>query len=102
MTRHLPRPGLSRRGLLKGASALGASSLLLPFGMQAAMAQPRSGGILRVALGHGSASDGYDPATWTNDFAAFFCECYHQILAQLLNDGQKVQECDATMVKADV
>lgn len=92
MTRHLPRPGLSRRGLLKGASALGASSLLLPFGMQAAMAQPRSGGILRVALGHGSASDGYDPATWTNDFAAFFAATRHGYLTEIGADGQLIGE----------
>lgn len=92
MTRHLPRPGLSRRGLLKGASALGASSLLLPFGMQAAMALPRSGGVLRVALGHGSSLDTYDPASWTNDFAAFFATSRHGYLTEIGPDGQLIGE----------
>lgn len=92
MTRHLPRPGLSRRGLLKGASALGASSLLLPFGMQAAMAQPRSGGVLRLALGHGSTLDTYDPAQWANDFAAFFATARHGYLTEIGPDGQLIGE----------
>ena len=92
MTRHLPQPGLSRRGLLKGASALGASSLLLPFGMQAAMAQPRAGGILRMALGHGSPADCYDPARWSNDFAAFFATARHGYLTEIGSDGQLIGE----------
>ncbi len=101
MTRHLPRPGLSRRGLLKGASALGASSLLLPFGMQAAMAQPRNGGVLRVALGHGSTADSYDPAGWTNDFAAFFATSRHGYLTEIGPDGQLIGEIAEQWQTAD-
>ena len=71
---------------------MGASSLLLPFGMQAAMAQPRAGGVLRVALGHGSSNDGYDPATWTNDFAAFFATARHGYLTEIGPDGQLIGE----------
>ena len=101
MTRHLPRPGLSRRGLLKGASALGASSLFLPFGMQAATAQPRAGGIMRVALGHGSTKDGYDPARWTNDFAAFFAMARHGYLTEIGPDGQLIGEIAESWQTAD-
>lgn len=92
MTRHLPRPGLSRRGLLKGASALGASSLLLPFGLQTAMAYPRAGGVLRLALGHGAATDSYDPAQWSNDFAAVFATARHGYLTEIGPDGQLTGE----------
>lgn len=92
MTRHMSRPGLSRRGLLKGASALGASALLLPFGMHTAMAQPRSGGILRLGIGHGSITDGYDPARWDQDFSAVFATARHGYLTEIGPDGQLVGE----------
>lgn len=101
MTRHLPRPGLSRRGLLKGASALGASSLLLPFGMHAAMAQPRTGGVLRVAIGAGAQTDGYDPALWTNDFCAFFATARHGFLTEIGPDGQLIGEVAQSWDTAD-
>lgn len=92
MTRHMSRPGLSRRGLLKGASALGASSLLLPFGMAAALAQPRSGGLLRLGIGHGSPTDNYDPAGWDQDFSAIFAATRHGYLIEIGPDGQLVGE----------
>ena len=56
------------------------------------MAQPRVGGVLRVALGHGSAKDSYDPATWTNDFAAFFATARHGYLTEIGPDGQLIGE----------
>ena len=101
MTRHLAQPGLSRRGLLKGASALGASALLLPFGMRSAMAQPKPGGIFRLAMGHGSTSDGYDPALWDQDFASFFATARHCFLTEIGPGGQLVGEIAESWESAD-
>ncbi|MGB3178848.1 MAG: ABC transporter substrate-binding protein [Albidovulum sp.] len=57
---------LSRRGLLKGATALGAAGLILPASMRKASAEPKRGGTFRVAMGHGSTTDSLDPQTWEN------------------------------------
>ena len=64
MRDHLTRGGLSRRSLIKGATALGAAGLILPAGVRRAAAEPKRGGILRIAQAAGNTTDGYDPATW--------------------------------------
>ncbi|MCB1401784.1 MAG: peptide ABC transporter substrate-binding protein, partial [Rhodobacteraceae bacterium] len=52
---------VSRRSLLRGATALGTAALL-PLGSGRAAAQPKQGGTLRLAMAHGSSTDSYDPA----------------------------------------
>lgn len=64
MTEFRTQGGLSRRGLIKGATALGAAGLILPASVRRAAAEPKRGGILRVAQAAGNTTDGYDPATW--------------------------------------
>ena len=46
--------GVSRRGLLKGASVMGAAILLAPMSANRAAAQPKKGGILRIGFNSGS------------------------------------------------
>ena len=84
--------GITRRGLLRGASAMGAASLILPAGMRAAMAEPKKGGILRVAMGHGSTSDSLDPGTWDNAYSQVFATARHNNLTEIAADGQLVPE----------
>lgn len=79
--------GLSRRGLLKGASALGASALILPAGMRRAQATPQRGGVLRIGIGHGSTSDGLDPARWDQVFVQMLGACLHNYLTVVAADG---------------
>lgn len=62
-TSNTPKSGISRRGLLRGATAMGAAALILPAGMRAAHAAPKKGGTLRVGMGHGSTSDSLDPGS---------------------------------------
>ncbi|MGB8622251.1 MAG: ABC transporter substrate-binding protein [Paracoccaceae bacterium] len=84
--------GVSRRGILKGASALGAASLLLPMGARSARAEPKKGGILRVGMGHGNTSDSLDPATWDNAYVQVFAQSRHNYLTEITADGSLVGE----------
>jgi len=87
------KPGvLSRRGMLKGAAAIGAAGLILPVSMGAARAQPKSGGTFRVGIGHGSTSDGYDPGLWDNLYAQTFAAARHNQLIEVGADGQLTPE----------
>lgn len=52
----------NRRTFIQGATALGLASTL----PRAAFAQPTRGGRLRAAMGHGSTSDSFDPALYSN------------------------------------
>ncbi|WP_439140226.1 twin-arginine translocation signal domain-containing protein, partial [Roseicyclus sp.] len=53
----------SRRGVLKGAAAIGAAGLILPHTTTSAAAQTR-GGTFRIGIGHGSTTDSLDPGLW--------------------------------------
>ncbi len=84
--------GLSRRGLLQGASALGASALILPAGMRPARAEPQRGGVLRLGVGHGSTSDGLDPGRWDQVFVQMLGACLHNYLTVVAADGSLAPE----------
>ncbi len=84
--------GLSRRGLLKGATALGAAGLILPASMRKAAAQPNKGGTLRVAQGSGSTTDSNDPATWDSQFVQVLHTARCGYLTEIAADGSLVGE----------
>lgn len=84
--------GISRRGLLRGATAMGAAALILPAGMRAASAAPKKGGVLRVGMGHGSTSDSLDPGTWDNAYSQLFAYSRHNYLTEIDADGQLAPE----------
>lgn len=83
------KPGeLSRRGMLKGAAAIGAAGLILPASLGAARAQPKPGGVFRIGIGHGSTSDGFNPGLWDNLYAQTFAAARHNQLIEVGADGQ--------------
>ena len=85
------RGGVSRRGVLQGAAALGAAGLILPGTMTGARAQTR-GGTFRVGIGHGSTTDGYDPGLWDQLFVQTFAAARHNYMIEVGSDGQLVPE----------
>ncbi len=92
MTQLLNKGGLSRRSLLKGATALGAAGLILPASVRRAMAEPKRGGILRVAQAAGNTTDGYDPATWDSQFVQVLHTARCGFLTEVASDGSLVGE----------
>ena len=89
---HLTRGGLSRRSLIKGATALGAAGLILPAGVRRAAAEPKRGGILRIAQAAGNTTDGYDPATWDSQFVQVLHTARCGYLTEIAADGSLVGE----------
>ncbi len=83
---------LSRRGLLQGATALGAASLILPAGVRRAQAEPRKGGTLRIGMGHGNTGDGLDPAVWDNAYVQVLASTIHNYLTEIDTDGSLIPE----------
>lgn len=92
MTRDTTSQGMTRRGLLKGATALGAAGLILPASYRTAQASPNRGGTFRIGLGHGSSTDGYDPGIWDNLYAQVFAASRHNQLIEVGADGQLIGE----------
>ncbi|WP_343081423.1 ABC transporter substrate-binding protein [Ostreiculturibacter nitratireducens] len=93
--------GMSRRGLLKGAAAIGAAGLILPASLGAARAEPKKGGVFRVGIGHGSSTDGYDPGLWDNLYAQTFAASRHNQLIEIAADGNLVPEIAESWDSAD-
>ncbi len=91
MTQFMKR-GISRRGLIKGATALGAAGLILPAGYRKAAAEPRKGGTLRIAMGHGNTSDSLDPAIWDNAYVQVMASTIHNYLTEIDTDGSLIPE----------
>ncbi|MCC5987863.1 MAG: ABC transporter substrate-binding protein [Pararhodobacter sp.] len=87
----LPR-GITRRGVLKGATALGAAGLILPASYRKAAAEPRRGGVMRIAMGHGNTSDNLDPATWDNAYVQVMASTIHNYLTEIDTDGTLAPE----------
>ncbi|MGB7322942.1 MAG: ABC transporter substrate-binding protein [Albidovulum sp.] len=92
MTTEHKQNGLSRRGLLKGATALGAAGLILPASMRPASAQAKKGGTLRVAITGGSTTDSLDPATWQELYVQVFGNARCNYLTEIAADGSLVGE----------
>ncbi|TVQ04625.1 MAG: twin-arginine translocation signal domain-containing protein, partial [Roseinatronobacter sp.] len=86
------RQGVTRRGLMQGAAALGAAGLILPASMRKAKAEPQRGGTFRVGIGHGSSTDSLDPGLWDNLYVQVFAAARHNQLIEVDNEGQLVPE----------
>ncbi len=84
------RPGtVSRRGVLRGATALGTAALF-PLGAGRAAAQPKQGGTLRLAMAHGSTTDTLDPAVLENAFQQLFATARNGYMTEIAADGTLV------------
>jgi peptide/nickel transport system substrate-binding protein len=92
MTQKLILPGVSRRGVLQGATALGAAAMLSPLGARRAAAEPKKGGTLRIGIAGGSTTDSLDPATWAELFVQVFAACRHCYLTEIAADGSLIGE----------
>src|SRR6056297_981622 len=75
--------GMSRRGFMAttAGAALAASMPL------SARAQPKRGGHLRAAIGHGQTTDTLNPATYENSFTTSMSFAIHGRLTEVAADG---------------
>lgn len=101
MTKLWNAGGLSRRGLIKGATALGVAGLILPAGVQRAQAQAARGGILRMGIGHGSTTDTLDPGLWDQLFVQTFAAARHNYLIEIDANGQLIGEIAESWESSD-
>lgn len=91
MTRFMSNGGVSRRGVLKGATAIGAAALVTPWGTPL-RAQPTRGGTLRVAISTGGTTDSLDPGSWDSEFMNFQAHTRNGFLTEIATDGSIVPE----------
>lgn len=93
-TPHHPllQSGISRRGVLKGTAAIGATAFAGQFGVGPAAAQPKKGGTFRVGMAGGNTNDNYDPGTWDNAYSQTFATARHGYLVEIGADGSLVPE----------
>jgi peptide/nickel transport system substrate-binding protein len=85
---------ISRRELLKRATALGVAAAL-PAALLAKEAQaatPKRGGRLRLGSGHGSTADSIDPSLFTSGYATLLCSAYLNRLTEVNSKGELVPE----------
>ncbi len=88
----LLQSGVSRRGVLMGTAAIGATAFAGQFGVGPAAAQPKKGGTFRVGIAAGNTSENYDPGTWDNVFVQVFATSRHGYLIEITADGTLVGE----------
>ncbi len=93
--------GISRRGVLRGATALGAAGLILPASMRPARAQPKPGGTLRIGIGHGNTTDSFDPAILEHLYSQTLSVARSNMLTEIAPDGQLIPEIATSWESAD-
>ncbi len=90
---------IDRRQVLQAG---GASALALGMGLapMPARAEPKQGGDLKVAIGHGSTSDSLDPATYENDSTISMSHQLFNFLTEIAPDnslaGELAESWEAT------
>jgi peptide/nickel transport system substrate-binding protein len=92
MTRILDATGISRRGLLQGATALGGAAVMVPWTARTAKATPQRGGTLRVGMSQGATTDSLDPGSWSAEFMNFQAHTRNGFLTEIAPDGSLVPE----------
>ena len=91
---------LSRRKFIKNTALMSMAGMIgQPF-MASAM-EPKTGGILRVGLGHGSTTDSLDPGNYENDFMFSVNYSIHNHLAEIDIDGNLIPELAESWEPAD-
>jgi peptide/nickel transport system substrate-binding protein len=101
MTQITGQRGITRRGILQGATAVTAAGLILPSAMRPAMAQPKPGGTFRIGVGHGSTTDGLDPGLWDQLYVQTLGAALHNYLIEVGADGTLVPEVAESWESAD-
>ena len=77
----------SRRTFLAGATAATALTALPGVGARPAAAEPKKGGVLRAAKGHGQTTDTLDPGTYVNGYMVALAYGIHGFLTGVAPDG---------------
>lgn len=83
---------MTRRGLLKGASALGAAALILPGTFRQARAEPKRGGLLRLGIASGSSTQTLDPGIADTWYTSLLNATRSGYLTEVAADGSLVGE----------
>jgi len=91
MKRFLETGKVDRRGVLKGAAAVGGAALITPWG-NPLRATPQRGGTVRVALAQGGSTDALDPGSWEAEFMIFQAHTRNNFLTEIAPDGSLIPE----------
>ena len=88
----LTRRKITRRDFMGRAAALGVTTALASTlaAKAVAAAEPKKGGLMKLAMGHGSTSDTYDPAVIENGFQWVMNYAFSNTLVELSADGELV------------
>ena len=86
------RKGISRRGFMERALALGATTALATTLADRAFAAPKRGGHFRCGLGHGSTTDSLDPATFENFYMQVVGRAARSNLMEVGQNGDLLPE----------
>ena len=93
--------GMTRRGFMQRALALGATTALATTLADQAFAQPKKGGRFRVGLGHGATSDSLDPATFLDLYMQTVNASARNNLTEVAQDGSLIPELAEAIDTAD-
>ena len=88
----------NRRGFMASTAALG---LAAGVGMKAAKAEPKKGGLLRVAMAEGSTTDTLDPANYTDTFMLSVGFATHGTLTEITPAGDLVGDLAESFEPSD-
>lgn len=83
---------LTRRGLLKGATALGAAALILPATFRQARAEPKRGGTIRLGIASGSTTQTLDPGIGDTWYTVLVNSARSGYLTEVAADGSLIGE----------
>ena len=86
------RKGITRRGFMERALALGATTALATTLADRAFAMPKKGGRFRCGLGHGSTTDSLDPATFENLYMQVVGSAARSNLMEVGQNGDLIPE----------
>ena len=83
---------ITRRDFMGRAAALGLTTALATTlaGQSAKAATPKKGGLMKLAMGHGSTTDTYDPAVIENGFQWVMAYGISNTLVELSADGKLI------------
>ncbi|MDE0202086.1 MAG: ABC transporter substrate-binding protein [Rhodospirillaceae bacterium] len=96
------KSGMTRRGFMQRALALGATTALATtLADKAFAAEPKKGGRFRCGLGHGATSDSLDPATFLDLYMQTVNASARNNLTEVAQDGSLIPELAESIDTAD-
>ena len=95
------KSGMTRRGFMQRALALGATTALATTLADQAFAEAKQGGRFRCGLGHGSTADSLDPATFLDLYMQTVNAAARNNLTEIAQDGSLIPELAEAIDTAD-